>query len=135
MSLSRATPRKRTLHRSLDSVGMFISLGCALHCLMVPVLLMLLPFVGLGVFVEHWIEDVILASSATLALLSLCWGARVHGDLRLLALFAAAMGFFIVGGFHVTGLLEGVLIASGGACLALAHYLNRKLCMTCHDCA
>lgn len=129
-----APPTERTLHRRLDTVGIYLSTACALHCLLLPALLTVLPFLGLSILADHGFEMAIIALSSCLAMLSLCWGTRIHGNFKLFLLVVTAISFFAIGGFHIGTWIDASLVTLGGLCLALAHFLNRRLCNTCTDC-
>ena len=120
--------------RVLDSIGVCLSFGCAIHCMLVPILFTVLPFLGLGFFIDETFEAVMMGITLVIASCSLCWGTRLHKRYRLFGFVVAAMALFIAAhevahGYHYT------LVALGGLSIATAHLLNRKLCRSCTECA
>lgn len=130
---SRVTAPSRTLER-LDQIGTIISSACAVHCLAMPLVLTMLPFLGLG-FLAHGAFDVVMITVAmSLALMSLCWGYRIHKSLKTFLFLIAAATFFFVGHEFEGNHLHWLLMTLGGLSLAGGHLLNRKLCKSCQDC-
>ena len=125
--------QSKTLER-LDQIGTIISSACAIHCLAMPLVLTMLPFLGLG-FLAHGAFDIVMIGVAmSLALMSLCWGYRIHKSLKTFLFLIAAATFFYVGHEFEGNHLHWLLMTLGGFSLAGGHLLNRKLCKSCRDC-
>ena len=63
---------KRHFNQELvDNAGACLSFACAIHCLAMPLLIVVLPLVGLGFFVGESAEWVIILSAVALAIGSL----------------------------------------------------------------
>ena len=108
-------------------------MACAIHCVLIPFVITLLPLLGLS-FLEHSnFELVMVGIAVSLATLSMCWGARLHGKKRAFILIAAALSLFIAG-HEAPSEYHWYLMGMGGFCLVAAHILNRKLCRTCTSC-
>lgn len=150
MTQDQAAPTTtRTLSR-LDCIGTCVSLACAVHCMALPFVLYLLPFLGLSLLAEDQFEIAIIAVSLLIAVTSLCWGARIHHKRRTLLFVLVAAAFFILArtigvNEHLTtghlsveqhhSPLHWYLMALGGLSLAAGHLLNRRLCRSCPSCA
>lgn len=122
---------------TLDHAGMTASLLCAAHCALLPTLATLLPLVGLGFLANETTEWLLLAVAATLGLSSLCLGFRRHRSRRALVVLSA--GLALLAGGHMLEHLElgefGVaLVVMGGVAVAVAHWVNRRLCLACRVC-
>lgn len=117
----------------LDKVGTWVSLGCAIHCVLVPFFITILPLLGLSFLKEGPFEVGMIIFAVTVATLSLCWGSRIHGTHKTLLFVAAALVFFIFGHEHHSS-AHWYFMATGGLCLVAGHLLNRHLCRTCSDC-
>lgn len=123
------------LRDRLDLLGTALSVGCAIHCMALPLIVSLLPLLGLS-FIGHRTFDIVMFSITILiASASLCWGTRIHKNFGVLFLLLAAVVFFALGGFHAHDLADGLLVGTGGFCLATAHLINRKLCKSCDHCS
>lgn len=130
--IGSALPTGDTL-RCLDVVGSTASLCCAVHCIALPLVITLLPVLGLGFLSSEGFEWGMIAVSITLATLALCWGRRVHGNSRTLyAIPVAVLLFIFAQTFHGDG--HWICMALGGTALAAGHLLNRRLCCKCSHC-
>ena len=117
----------------LDSIGGTISFACAVHCLLLPFIVTLLPLLGLT-FLAHSVFEVFMISlSLTLATASFCWGSRVHGEWKTILFVAAAAVLFFFG-HEASGAYHWTFMGIGGLALASGHYLNHRLCQTCTSC-
>lgn len=142
----RQGPRAATrLHRALDLLGALLSIGCAAHCMALPLILAFLPsamlalrsfqhpahgFMTLLLTLSRW-EWVFAVTASTFAMLSVSLAARRHHDRSVLTL-AALGALLLVASSSVPALREalfwhGMLAALGGSLLAAAHLRNRGL--------
>lgn len=119
------------LKNKAGHIASFLGIACAIHCLLMPVLIGVIPLVGLTFLTHGWVEFTILLSAFIISVMSLCWGYRVHGKARTFAILLAAILFFVVG--HIS---DHTVICPivGGICLAGSQFLNRHLCKTCPKC-
>lgn len=69
--------KKSTLH-ILDNIGFSLSTLCAIHCLIFPILLIVLPLLGMAFFLNATAEKVFVVGSVLLAALSIFYGFRHH---------------------------------------------------------
>lgn len=124
----------RHVHERVDTVGAGMSLACAVHCMLMPIVVGVLPLIGLSFLADHDIELVFVSLSVLLALLSLCFGYRTHGNARLFTLLAVSAAL-IVAGFLMIDSAHHIFLLSGGAFgIAVTHLLNRHLCKSCSSC-
>ncbi len=133
------------LHRSVDLAAAWLSLGCALHCMLLPLLLALLPsaLLALRSFHHPWHgpmtlllrlsrwEWLIAIAAASLCLSSTAAGWRRHGQPLPLLLAVAGGGALLLAAMQPqlrdSALWHGLLAATGGALMASAHLCNRAL--------
>ena len=118
----------------IDQVGAGLSLVCAVHCLAAPLLLSLLPFVGLNFLANESVETLLLGTSLVLAVGSLCWSFRIHHQYRTLLLLGAALLLIVGGRLSPEETAEVVCVVLGAGLLAGGHLLNRHLCKACLQC-
>ena len=119
---------------ALDRVGACVSFACALHCILLPLVITALPLIGLGIVATSQFEAAIIGLSITLATASFCWGSRIHGKRRtLLFLLAAVLLFFV--GHDLEGSMHWIVMSLGGFSLATGHIINRRLCRSCEQCS
>ena len=121
-----------------DKAAIGLSLACALHCLMVPLLMALFPpgvLSGLG---DERIHLGLLFLIFPISVFSLTFGCRVHRNLTVVAVGVTGICILIFSAFlaHDMGgeSLEtaGTLLGSG--IVALSHALNFKFCRSAYIC-
>jgi len=142
-------------HGRLDQLGMLASSACALHCLLLPLLMAGFPLLGelfhFSAQSEAWfVASALLVSAASLALGLLRHG-RIYPSLLLWSVGALLLIGFGLTGFgagdhaHLHGLSElsahthandwghALAMATGGFALAAAHYSNWRALKSCRD--
>ncbi len=126
---------KRYFNQELvDTTGACLSVACAIHCLAMPLLVAVLPLIGLGFFATERAEVVLISGAIALAIGSLAWGVRHHRSWRALLVLIVALAFIATARTAVEGTFEVVFYSIGGVLLASAHLVNRHLCKTCPVC-
>ena len=127
--------------RAFDCVGMTLSLVCAVHCLVMPILIPLLPLVAGSFLAGETTESVILTVTLLIAAPTLFRGYLRHRKFRVPAIFLLGLLFLALrpGAFHHDHAHEGelmhfVLAALAGFSLAVGHWLNLRLCKSCPSC-
>ncbi len=128
---------KTSTQIDLDRAGATASLACAVHCALMPLVVALLPLVGLGFLADERTEWALLALSAVLASSSLGLGYRQHRRRQALLVLSLGLTALVTGRileerhFEMVGVVGVVL---GGCTVAAAHFINRRLCQTCRLC-
>ncbi|WP_315853253.1 MerC domain-containing protein [Alteromonas oceanisediminis] len=118
----------------LDKLGIWVSGLCALHCLALPLLLPILPFVASSFVAEVWFERTILSLSILVGATALLIGFYRHHRQRY-PLFALAAGAAIYWNKDIFGeAYEPITIALGAGLIIAAHLMNLRLCRTCRTC-
>ncbi|PHR66179.1 MerC domain-containing protein [Pseudidiomarina marina] len=112
--------------RSLDKTGMWVTTLCALHCLLLPVILPMLSLIGLSFIGEELLERVILGTSIALGLVALINGIRQHARLYPLVLLIAG-GFIYWHKDSLGEMGEPIIILLGASMIIAAHWVNLRL--------
>lgn len=118
----------------LDQAGMVASSLCALHCLLMPLAVGLLPLFGLSFLADEQTEWVLIGLALLVGLCSLLPGFWLHHrKAQPLFVFALGVGLILLvrlllEEFH---LLELLGVVTGGALLTTAHALNLRYCRLC----
>lgn len=120
-----------SLARLGDSLGAVAAFLCAVHCALLPFVLVLLPTLGVGLVASREFEFAYVGFATALAFTSLVQGYRRHRIARAL-LFAVPGLLMVWTGIllpvvHENVLAHAVVMASGGALIAIAHLVNLKL--------
>ena len=122
----------KTLLKSgrLDQLGMTASIACAIHCAVLPLVVTVLPLVGLEFLANKWVEISMICISLVIGAWSLISTYPRHQNLA--PLLVLITGFvFIAAGHFLFVQIESILVPLGGFTIAAAHYMNWKLNRVC----
>lgn len=142
---------KLTIYRGMDKAGIVVSSACAIHCALMPFILVALPFVSLGILVEETFEWVMFGIAAGIGLLSVGWGYWKHKAIHplLIALFGVLS--LLIGNLmhhaidhahhshshahehlhtNATPYATSLLVI-GGITMVIAHWYNMKVYKSC----
>src|SRR5690349_16997900 len=90
-SKPQAAGVERVATDSLDTAGATASFLCAIHCALMPLVITLLPLIGLAFLADHRVEWALFGLSAIVGVSSLCFGYREHRSRRALAILAVGL--------------------------------------------
>jgi hypothetical protein len=118
-----------------DRAGVWISSLCALHCLLLPILIPLIPLIASSFVAEVWFERTILSISILIGFWALFIGFYKYHR-QIYPVYSLALGGLIYWHKDIFGHeYEPFTIAVGAFLIIGAHLLNMKLCKACDDCA
>ena len=121
----------------LNAAGGAASLLCAIHCALMPLLVTLLPVIGLGFLATEPVEWALVAMSCALGVSSLRLGFREHGKRRALMILAIGLALLVLGRVSEArdwGAWGVPVLVVGGGVVALSHVINGLLCRSCRSC-
>lgn len=121
-------------HEWIDHIGAALSLTCAVHCALAPVLLAILPLAATGWLFDESVEAAFVAGSLATALVSLGMGIRVHRRRPIFVLLGLAVGLIAAGQCADNRAAEMALVSAGAVTLAADHAVNVYLCRQCRAC-
>jgi MerC mercury resistance protein len=127
--ISPASPRSW-----VDSFGTAVSIACAIQCTLFPLVISVLPLLGLGFLAGDGIEKGFLGTSVVLAVGSFTWGVRYHQQFYIFLFLISGLFLIFFGRVWVQEKFEILFVVSGALVLASGHLLNRRLCRLCADC-
>lgn len=119
-----------TTSERLDRAGALSSTLCAVHCAIMPLLVTLLPLLGLSFLASETTEWLLFGASAIIGTSSLCLGFRTHRSHRALAFLAIGLAMLAIGRMMEHGQTSpwGVpILVCGGLIVAASHLINRAL--------
>ena len=124
----RASPRRLAV--LVDRVGAAASFLCAIHCVLLPFVLALLPLVGLEFLAGHTFERIFVACAAALASASILAAYRRHRRPQALFLMVPGIVLLVLGvaidiNAHVA--IHTASVVTGGLLVASAHVTNLVL--------
>jgi phosphoglycerol transferase MdoB-like AlkP superfamily enzyme len=104
---------------------------CALHCSIIPLIVLLGLGGSLSWMMSHEVELFFFVVSLSIAALSLIFSYFKHRKASVI--FIALIGFilFIIGHEYLTLTPKTILTSTGGLCILLAHYLNLRFQTHC----
>lgn len=115
----------------LDKVGIAATSLCALHCILLPIMLPVLPLLGISFMAEEMFEHIVLIATLVLGAVALLSGFfkfhRKLYPLYLLGLGGIVYGFKDEFGHHN----EPWVLSLGAILIVIAHIMNIKLCKSC----
>jgi hypothetical protein len=128
---------------NVDKIGMVSSLSCAIHCTIMPLLVTMMPIIGLSLLATEEFEWMLLVGSAVMGILSLCFGFKKHKSFKALSFLSTGLVLIVIGRlthhhyhtlkiFHLD--LYVLFLLSGGLLVSFSHWLNNKLCSSCEPC-
>lgn len=122
-------PNKSRAWQMADRIGATASFLCAIHCALLPFVLVLLPVVGLEFLADQRFERGFVLFACALALVALIRGFRRHQRPLPLLLAIPGLLLLLLGVTYAedySALLHSVLVTSGGLLLASAHFVNLR---------
>ena len=115
----------------LDRLGATGSFLCALHCALLPLLLGVLPGIGLASLLSRGFEEWFVLFATVLGSVSLGWGFRRHRLPHAFALLLPGLAALWAGVWyiplHEATLPHAAIMTLGGALVAFAHVVNLRL--------
>jgi hypothetical protein len=115
----------------LDRIGATGSLVCAVHCALLPLLIALLPSLGIATWLGDDFERGFVIFATLFGLAILAWSYRRHRTLRALALLlpglAALWAAISFPPLHHALVPHAVVMTFGGTLVGLAHLANLRL--------
>lgn len=123
-----------------DKLGIFLSGLCIVHCVLLPVIFLLVPSIGAHFLEEDWTHALLFGVVFVAALSAAIPGYRVHKHTLPLVCFMIGVGILGVATLGAHSLLghewEAPLAVLGSSILIAGHFINHKKCQTCthhHD--
>ena len=126
----------------MKKVGLWASVICAIHCTVLPLLMVVIPTTGVYLFINETFEYGLLGLSFLFNIANLCFGYKQHRSNKAVAVLAVGLFIFFIGRlmhhhshhneFHFD--LFNIFMVAGGLLMALSSLINDKLCKHCKTC-
>lgn len=126
-------PEQEHAHHTLDRCGMALSLGCAIHCALLPLAMTFLTAAGLAWIAGPELEWAVLGGTLLVGSYQLVRSYRRHKRVECLGLFAVGLIAFLIAKSQMVTFdySEAVLMSSGGLLVASAHFRNLRIGSNC----
>ena len=119
------------LHALFDRLGATGALLCAIHCALLPILIALLPSLGLSAAVAPSFEVGFVLFATLFGLAVLVWSYRRHRAMRALWLLIPGLAVLWIGilypPLHDSVVPHAMAMTFGGTLVGLAHLANLRL--------
>lgn len=116
-----------------DKLGIILSVGCLIHCILTPLVIPVLPLLGLTMEHEAFVHLILGSAVLIIAATTFIPGYLKHRDI-----FIMIAGFIGALTVMTTGIGElfnhesyTIFTISGSVILVISHYLNHKLSCEC----
>lgn len=122
----------KELTQSADKAAIGLSFICALHCLLLPIAIALLPSAAMFGFDDEWFHRLLLVVVLPISVFALVSGLKRHQNKTLLTIGITGLIILIVGAafghemFGKTG--ERLITLLGSVSVAISHLCNFQLC-------
>ena len=133
-AMSDFSPRPsahRTTRSLIDRLGAVGSLLCAIHCALLPLLIAVLPSLGVAAWLGEDFERGFVIFATMLGLFSVIWGYRRHGAVRALGLLLPGLAALWTGilydPLHHALVPHAIAMTFGGTLVGMAHLANLRL--------
>jgi purine-cytosine permease-like protein len=110
-----------------DGLGIATSLACAIHCMLLPILLTSLPLFGINIIHNLYFEWGMILFAFGVGVYALVHGYKTHHK-NALPVFLFTVGFMLLITKQFFIPVEGYFIVPAVILIVSAHYLNYRLC-------
>lgn len=114
-----------------DRIGATGSLVCAIHCALLPLVIALLPSLGIAAWLGEGFERGFVIFASLLGVSTLVWSYRRHRAVRALGLLIPGLAALWLGvlyaPLHHSLVPHAMVMTFGGTLVGLAHLANLRL--------
>lgn len=116
-------------------VGAWLSIACAIHCALMPLLITVLPIIGLEFLASHVLEVIVLMGGLGFGAYGVAKAYfKYHRDFLPVGLLLAGSAMVVTGLFLVPEHLEHFFIPAGAIIVGIAQFINIRMSRTCTTC-
>lgn len=120
------------LQKLLDTSAVAISALCAVHCLALPVLLVLFPLLGATFMVDEHFHELLLWVILPTSVIAVGLARLNHRDTAVLVLVITGLAFIIGAALwahnNAPAWVDTAMSVTGGLTLAAGHIRNFRIC-------
>tara|TARA_B100000427_G_scaffold322692_1_gene325057 strand:+ start:342 stop:749 length:408 start_codon:yes stop_codon:yes gene_type:complete len=122
------------MQKIIDNLGITISAACAIHCVLLPAILIIAPY---SFFASHEFHETLIYFILPFAAIAFFLGCKKHGDLKVLLM--GSLGIILLGTSllihevfhseqHSEEFMTILITIAGSVILIFSHLRNAKLC-------
>lgn len=116
-----------------DALGISVSLACAIHCAVLPLLYTSLPLFGVNIINNIFFETVMILLALVIGIYSLYHGYKKHHH-HLIALLLFSVGIAALLTKQLLPQFENWFLFPAVILIVAAHFLNYRLCRVANHC-
>ncbi len=122
------------MQRILDNFGLTISAACAIHCILLPILLILSPYIELTFFTSHGFHESLMYFILPTSIIAFTLGCKRHNDdmVKLGGICGIFVLLIAIALHEFSEPLSIILTLFASSLLIFTHLRNRTLCSN-HD--
>lgn len=121
----------KTVDRS-NRISALLSLACAIHCAAMPMLISILPLIGMQFLASHLMEGMLLAFGVGFGAYGVLRAYFYqHHDIRPVIALTTGAALIAFGFFFAPEAVEPFVVSTGALCIAAAQVLNIRSCKRC----
>ena len=122
------------MQKIIDNLGITISSACAIHCVLLPAILIIAPY---SFFASNEFHETLIYFIIPFAAIAFFMGCRKHGDIKVLLMGSAGIILLISSLLihevfhseqHSEEFLTVLITVAGSMMLIISHLRNRRLC-------
>jgi ABC-type multidrug transport system permease subunit len=110
-----------------DVLGVSVSVACAIHCAVLPLVLSSLPLFGVNIIENKSFEFAMIVLAFVVGIYSLYHGFKKHHH-RWLPIITFSVGMFFLVAKQIFLQYHVVLLVPAVVCIVASHFLNYKFC-------
>ncbi len=115
-----------------NRISALLSLACAIHCAAMPMLISILPLIGMQFLASHLLEGLLLAFGVGFGAYGVLRSYFTqHRDLRPVIALLSGVALITFGFFFASESLEPYFVSIGAIGIAIAQVLNMRSCRRC----
>ena len=118
-----------------DAAAIGLSVVCLIHCLVLPVALVLFPSVLVSYFAQEWVHQLAVMFAVPVSIFALTMGCGSHKRIWILALGVLGIAILLFPLLVGTEALETPMTIVGASIIAASHIANMRTCrsLDCHS--
>jgi MerC mercury resistance protein len=122
-------------HQNVDRssrLSAILSITCAIHCALMPMLISILPLIGMQFLASHLLEGLLLSFGIGFGAYGVLRGYFTqHRDIRPVLALAVGTCLIAIGFFFAPEAVEPFLVSTGAIGIAIAQVLNMRAARKC----
>ena len=126
---------KQAININYDKIAISFSVVCALHCLLLPIIVIFLPSISATFLGTEDFHKTLLYFVIPSSIIALSLGCKMHGKYEVYSYGFFGIGALLFASFFGHDYLGEVgeisLTLIGAGIVSLGHYKNQKLCADC----